>query len=394
MSQVLEQPVNQTEFFDTPPFREPEVTAEMKTPRYLFFIGNTVDPDRALELDYLRGGGIEVSNPCLKFTRQFIRRCRVTPLISNIHDPLPREMLGDNSANTNIFPIRAQRPDPNVNVLGGGLEPPMITEAGPLMGWMAFPGYQIGLILDASPNLHRNMRRGIVELGALKGHDYQLKNLGNGINFDPEIWAIQKAIFPDYPTIPTPLSDVMGLINTARQSNTGIIKTVAEQMLISGEQFERWAKGMIDRVHRLMKMGAMESGEVHGYNGIELVLLEQLGIPRQDDELKSLAGQTRQFMQAVGASQGNATNMTEIMRLFNEASERQQETFLDALKVLKATPPPRLKSLIRRQPKTNGEQEKPDEMMAEPEVLTNETPDDMENMAQAMADTEQTEEQE
>lgn len=337
IADVPEQPY-EAPFLDTPEFTRPKPSIDREAPRYLGFIGNVVDPDRAQELDYVRGGGIEVQNPCLKFVRQFIRRGRITPLLENTHDPLPIECTGEGK-NSDVYALPGGGAPGQIRLGDSPEAMPGIVEASALVGWRCYPGEQVNMILNGSPNMHRNQKRGIVELTPLFGHQYKLENLGNGIVFDREIWAIQRALFPDYPRVPILLSESRALLDRAYRESKGDLKTIAQQWLVSCEQFGRWAGTLIERIHVLMRKGATELGEVHSYSGVELVLLEQLGIPRQDEQLKNIANQTQQFMQGLGnmaTNQGIST--TEVVKLIQDSNAQSQANFLAALRELKGEP--------------------------------------------------------
>lgn len=270
-------------FGDREPFHLPQANEDVKSPRYLFAALNLISPQVARERPHMAAGGLNVYNPCLNQSMDFIRRGRITPLLTNQHVPVPVEEA--NTDNTAYFAIPTA---------GDSLRLNSPFESGSYMGYPAYPGQQIVHILEGAPNIDGSGRRvGIVELAALKGHDYRLAVV-DGFRTDPELWAIQRAIFPDYPILPEQLTPFTETIKRAFDSNTGLIRDVAGDMLPSCIQGESWAIWAIEQVHQNMAQ-ASAKGYVHPYEDIDLVILAQLGRERQDEHYKRTAMQNQQI---------------------------------------------------------------------------------------------------
>lgn len=286
MSAVLERetiPVPDL-FGDREPFELPQANEDIKTPRYLFAALNLISPQVARERPHMAAGGLNVYNPCLNQSMDFIRRGRITPLLTNQHVPIPVEEA--NTDNAAYF---------SIPTAGDSLRLNSPFEAGSYMGYPAYPGQQIVHILEGAPNIDGSGRRvGIVEITALKGHDYQLGMVEGGFRADPELWKIQRAIFPDYPNLPEQLVHFTEMIRRAFDSNVGVVRDVAGEMLQSCTQGESWAIWSIEQVHQAM-VQASAKGYIHPYEEIDLVILAQLGRERQDEHFKRMAQQSQQI---------------------------------------------------------------------------------------------------
>lgn len=304
------------------PFEMPREDLNVRKPLYLFFAGNTVDPKAARQRPHQRAGGIEVDNPCLNFSKSFLRRGRLSPLLMDKHLPVPREMLNPDSDNAEYFSIAGENTADRIVYVTEGLATKR-----------AFPGQQINNILFGSSNQDSGVPRGIIEIESLRFKEYVPVMVETGIYFDKDIWDIQKAFFPDYPKLPVLLRDLRSLIETQRDSE--LLKPIREDMLMSCEQFEQWAGQTLERVHRTMRETAAQSGYVPAYTGVELVLLDQLGIPRQDEEFKRLAMQSTGLQAFAGPSTGE---LKEVMTMLLEANKEERQAFIQALNVVRGVP--------------------------------------------------------
>src|SRR6185369_469835 len=128
------------------------------------------------------------------------------------------------------------------------------------------------------------------EISTLKGHKYTLKDMG-GFLSDPDLWKIQLALFPNYPQVPVFLSDFRRQIQIAFDSNTGDIRDVAQDWLAICQQGESWLVRHVEEVHQRMGQAASQ-GYLFPYDEVDLVLLPQLGIERQDEHYKRTAQQS------------------------------------------------------------------------------------------------------
>jgi hypothetical protein len=164
-----------------------------------------------------------------------------------------------------------------------------------MYGKVAVPGEQMDSILNGSANILDRTRRGVVEITELAGHDYTPQSLGEGIVTDPTIWQIQRAIFPDYPYVlkdgrPTVLLDDIEEVLLNAQEHASI-RSIVDKYLTSLNQFRDYAKGSVDQTHYRMRESAVKSdaGYIWKYTELDFVLMEQLGVARQDREIRNAA---------------------------------------------------------------------------------------------------------
>lgn len=278
-------------------FQPPPVNEDNTRPRYVTFLGSLIDPETVTSRPWTRGGGMELSNPCLRYVKNFLRKGRITPVLRDTHDFQPYDLV---KKTTDMDPLGAGyfgQPIPQ------GYQPPALPPAngqmnhgfgslhiggpsayGNMVGRLALPGEQINRILTGDENLtHTNMRRGIVEFKSLVGHDYRPEQIGAAY-VDPTIWQIQKTIFPDYPRLPVLLDETEALLDAATVHAS--LRAIVDEMTESLIQFRDYASSTIQNTHANMKDAAVAAGYVYRYTAMDLVLLEQLGMARQDRDIK------------------------------------------------------------------------------------------------------------
>lgn len=317
MSAVLDQrEVSQGFPADGRMFEPPEVNRDNERPRYMNFMGSTVEPDAIRSRPWTKGGGIEVSNPCLRVVKMFLRKGRITPLLRDTHDFLPFDLV---KKTTEINPLQAGYFG---QTIPHGYNPPALPPAngqfqpgfgnlaiggpspyGNMVGKLATPGEQITAILIGSENMaQNNVPRGIRELKTLLGHDYRPQLFADGAYQDPTIREMQLAIFPTYPVLPVLLDDLQDLLDNAPLT----LRAVTDEMQESLVEFRAYADSTIQNTHNEMRESAGRRGYVWRYTALDLVLLEQLGMARQDREIRAAATSTdsdfkdmfRQFLEA------------------------------------------------------------------------------------------------
>ena len=108
------------------------------------------------------------------------------------------------------------------------------------------------------------------------------------IDVDAELWQIQRAIFPTYPSLPVTLDELERLLDEASVHDS-IRTSVVDPMHESLIQFRDYANAAIQNVHHTMKESAGRGGYVFRYTSMDLVLLEQLGMERQDRAIRQQA---------------------------------------------------------------------------------------------------------
>jgi len=292
-------------------FQPPEINRDNEKPRYIAFLGSLIDADIARSRPWTKGGGLEITNPCLRYVKNFIRKGRITPLLRDTHDFQRYDYI---KKMTDVDPLSAGYfPQP----IPQGYVPPALPAAagdhhhgfgelavggpspyGSLIGRLALPGEQITAVLTGAENLTQtNIQRGVVELTDLKGMDYRPQMVGNGIYVDPTIWEIQKTIFPDYPVFldqdgnPTVLLDEIERSLDNAADNTSL-RSMVDQFHESLIQFRDYASATVQNVHDTMRESASRGGYVWRYTAMDLVLLEQLGMERQDRTIRQSTSKT------------------------------------------------------------------------------------------------------
>lgn len=199
----------------------------LEATRYLFFAGDVIDPDRKVELAYLVDGGEEMHNRCLRRTGGFLPRCEITPM-EFWGETLPLEWFPDG-----VRPYKLKNTDP-------------VTEATNLNGRTSIgkplffmPMYPGDLIVDAL-GMATGERKGIVELESLRDVDYDTGHSQE----------MQRLFFPPHYRKPVELRLIQQQIETVADSVLDPdAKSVAHSMVVSCEQFRRWAQEKIDKCH-------------------------------------------------------------------------------------------------------------------------------------------------
>lgn len=272
-------------------FEPPQVNQDNTRTRYLGFIGSFITPEVATQRPWTKSGGLEVANPCLRYVKNFLRRGRITPLLRDTHDFLPYDFV---KKTMDVEPLGAgwfaqQIPE--------GYKPPFLPAAngqgmlglgarggdspyGMMVGRLALPGEQISSLLYGDDTVDRNFgRKGVVEFTSLYDHNYQPRPMVDGSFADPEIWKIERTIFPGYPVLPTTLDEIEALLNAA-SIHTQLLPIV-DEFHTSLSEFRAYADIYIQNVHQQMRERA-PNGYVRPYTAGDLVLLAQLGMERQD----------------------------------------------------------------------------------------------------------------
>lgn len=265
-------------------FAPPPANKQDEAPRYLCFIGSLIEPQTATDRPWTKGGGIEISNPCLRVVQNFIRKGRITPLLMDTHEFLPYDFV---KKTVDVDPLQAgyfRQPIPEgyrapTNEIGAP------SAYGSLVGKLAYPGQQLPAILIGPENVYENQRRGIMELKPLAGQPYKPQQFIDGTFMDPAIREIQLTIFPKYPFLPLLLDDLEKTLIEATEHT--MLREIVDIMLDSLSQFRDYANTTIQNSHAKMReIAAKTSGYIPRYTAMDLVLLDQLGLARQDREIQ------------------------------------------------------------------------------------------------------------
>lgn len=295
-------------------FQLPKVNEDIKQDRYLFTAINMITSAIIRDCSHMKDGGLNIHNPCLRHAGDFVKRGRIVPLLTNTHTPIPVEEA--NTENSAYFEIPAGG---DTTFRGDG---PLATEGG-YVGYPAYPGQQIGHILEGS--VIGGIQRLLGELSTLKGHKYTLKDVG-GFLSDPDLWKIQIAIFPTYPQVPVTLSEFTQQVQSAFDNNIGDIRNVAQDMLPVCQQCDAWAVRHIETVHQNMAQAATK-GYAHPYDQVDLLILEQLGMKREDEHFKRTAQQAAATAQA-------AIDPASLVALLEKSGDSNREMFLEGMERL------------------------------------------------------------
>ncbi len=273
-------------------FEPPQANLDNQRPRYLTFLGSFVTPEVAAQRAWTKGGGYEVANPCLRYVKNFLRKGRITPLLKDTHDFMPYDYV---KKTTEVDPLSAgyfaqqipkgyippNLPPPNGQ---GGLglgNMGSYSPYGMMVGKLALPGEQIGSILNGDDNVCRNLgRKGIVEFTSLLGHEFRtelVRTEQGTVEVDRTLWDIQRAIFPQFPIVPPKLDEIEQLLDQAPLTLQAEVDVYRESL----SQFRGYVDIYIQNVHQQMRERA-PNGYVRPYTAGDLVLLDQLGMERQD----------------------------------------------------------------------------------------------------------------
>lgn len=267
-------------------FEVPQISQDHQKPRYVTTVANLIDRQTMIDKPHTKGGGLQISNPCLKYVKNFLRKGRISPVLKDTHDYRPADLQKRASeGDTSYFP----QPIPQGYVPPGLPEGGGIAKYGYMVGKMVLPGEQITAIVEGSAAIaHGGLRRGVVEIKSLQGQEYvdiDFDFNGVTIHTDKTIWEIQRAIFPDYPKVPNLIEDVGRLIQSAKQHTA--IREIVDDYERSWEQFREYANVTIRHTHMTMReIAGASHGYIPTYTALDLTLLEQLGLARQDEEIR------------------------------------------------------------------------------------------------------------
>jgi hypothetical protein len=312
MSQVLDREVSEGIPHDGRMFETPQVSIDNEQPRYVTFIGNLVERDAARQRKHLKGGGIEVANPCLRYVKNFIRKGRITPLLKDIHNFVSRDVVkvanqGDSSYFSQPIPAGYVAP-----LMSAPLNPANT----PLMTKVALPGQQVESVVSGPEGVYA--RIGVVELKSLQLQPYRPQMIDGGLFVDPTIWQIQRTIFPDYPLFlkngePTVLLDDFEAILQEAWNTHSQLREVIEEMQGSVVTFRGYATATVEESrHKVEEIASKTQGYVPRYTPTDLLLFEQLGMqPR---------GLTKPQQQG-----NNLGEIKEMFSMFLQANREERE---------------------------------------------------------------------
>lgn len=320
-------------------FQPPQINRDNEQPRFVTFEASLIDPETVTSCPWTKGGGIRISNPCLRVVKNFLRKGRITPVLRDTHDFLPYDLV---KKTTDVSPLQAgyfAQPiplgytPPALPPANGQFQPGFgdVAVGGPspygnLVGKLALPGEQVNAIINGSEALtYTNVRRGVVEHRSLYGLDYNpnqrihVPNVGT-FDVDPEIWRIQTAIYPTFPNLPVLLDDMERLLDTAWNTHESLRPTIEEKREAL-TLFRDYANLEIQNTHHKMRESGGNRGYIFRYTAMDLVLLEQLGMARQDQAIR----------QQVSMG-GNDSELRDMFTQFLKTQIEEKQARLDAEK--------------------------------------------------------------
>jgi hypothetical protein len=326
MSAVLEQP--KPEIFESVNYFDRRVVgANVK--RWVFFPGDLIVPQRKSEISWLQVGGEETSCPCLqRYGRGFVPRGRAA-LLELGGEPIPMRHLGDlQSVAWTGIPLNE---DAVKNRFG--FVP-------------VYPGDGLKTLRRYALN-DGGMRKGMDEATALQGKEWEECHTPEN---DGILDVIERAQFGD--GIAKTLSGLEDQIRFAQVSDSridyGKFKSEALRMC---DEFRNWASFKINFTHGLLKVGSVTIGNdavgstggwSYSYPPVVEMLLEQLGVPRQDQPLQEMAKMVAQVSAQPAQSQGlSAADMELFERRMDERLAKAREVDAARIAELEAqlTPP-------------------------------------------------------
>ena len=274
MSAVLEQP--RPEVF-TPAQYYDKRTVTAVDPRWVWFPGDLIVPERKAEISWLKIGGEETVSPCLqRYGRGFVPR-GYAAILETGGDPLPRRLLGDLGTAAWYGITQAGRSTKD----DMGLIP-------------VFPGDGLRVLQRYARN---PIRKGLDELEVLASRSWDECHNDEGTGI---LDVIERAQFSDgqEPTLKGLEDQIRHAVVTDTRIDYGEMR---DQQLKMCEDFRHWAGRAIAVEHGLLKIGHipvtavpnLPEGSIGGwsymYSPVVEMLIAQLGITRQDEPMHEMA---------------------------------------------------------------------------------------------------------
>jgi hypothetical protein len=374
-------------------FEPPQQKRDAEDPHFVTFLGSLIIPETAQDRPWTKFGGIEITNPCLRYVKNFLGKGRITPVLKDTHDWCTQDYWEKATGkDASYFPRQVPKGyvAPDRDEMGNRSGIP------PMMGKMALPGDQMDAIVNGSAARLRGVRRGVVELKTLKGQPYNPVPLGDGVVHDATIWQIQRTIFPKYPFLPILLEDIERLLDDATVHTS--LRSVVDEMSTSLNQFRDYARATIEQTHYNMRESGQksESGYIPRYVDLDFVLLEQLGMARQDVAIrKETASPTSDPELREMFKQFIALQVEEKEAIAAERRAQVAQIPVDE-NTMKAAPPQVVFDQNMIQPTEgysgyggqSGYSGFSGGIIAANETIVNDSPESAEKIAEAMADTE------
>lgn len=264
----------------------------LELPRYLFFAGNVLDPDRMAQIEHLRGtgGGDEIHTNCFRRSvGGFLRRATLTPM-EVWAVPMPAVLIGEGAERDTVT---IAGPMDSTNLGFKANRPGALAGVGATLHHVKFyPGDEIGTVLRA------NEGKGIVEATSLLGQPWY----SDEEKKEPGVAQLLNRDF--FPTTPPVELRLLREMIDKKAHASDVHRGVARDMQTSCDQFRRWAESRLSAEHVLLRM-RNRGDYTYTYSPIARELLRQLEMTPQDSIIEQQAAgisaeQMKEIMGSVG----------------------------------------------------------------------------------------------
>lgn len=347
MSAVLDVEIPQTrdvvKFFD-------KRIVNKQNERWLGSLGDFIDPERKLQLDWARIGGIELNTNCLQRfgnTKGFLPRGYIAPLELGA-DPMPEEQLRN---------------------LGGGQQWAAMVDGVVVTTNLQFLPTYPGEAYDSLSNnafvdrAAGGIRIGVTEFPTLYGMKWEDGHKPDGSGL---IDRMYKTFFPDLKRAAT-LSGIQAQIKSGYEHDPAF-REIGDRWVQSGEEFRRWGMRRVEMENMLLRTGVHSSGHAYQYSPLALLLIDQLELQRQDQPFAELSrltgeiGRSVQFAMNGSPSQPSGMSIADILELGKKLAQAEarmvaQQEEIESLKADQAEPKEHWKTREAREKREAAERE-------------------------------------
>jgi hypothetical protein len=256
---------------------EPEITfsdpnqVDRGVVRWIFFAGDVIDAQTKFEREDLAFGGEVIDTPCMWRFRRFLRKGVMTPLEVGVL-ATPAELVPEGTERVPILQA------PSVGLQERGWHGDHVNS--PTYGIKYWPSEQLAWILTRSLNVNNGLRKGIVEITAVRGWTFdEMRDSG-----------LQKFFFP---TVPAKLREMEQMIKSAmardlEPEKKELVEKIGQDMLTSCAQFKHWGTQRVETENAMLSRGPI-GDFIPQYSGVAEILFEQLELTRKDHEMRNQA---------------------------------------------------------------------------------------------------------
>lgn len=303
---------------DQAPPQQPDTSVSRQANRFLFVALDLLTPARKRGSKRLRYGGHEVISECLGHTWGFIQKGRFTPLTMG-GEPMAQEDVPDGREGE-WFPM-SQPPKTEIpgQLIMQGSDLPTGAIA-------AYPGDHLSSIKNGSSSQIDGRPIGLVEIEALRGHNYKIQQLAPGLRVDPDIWQIQRYFFPDFPRVPVSLAEFRALLQHGwDRTQDSVLRSIAEDSMTSCEIGSLWATETLDAKERLIIQSRGHQGYAYVYDELDESLMLQMGREKAEQ------GMTKMFGMVSEAAQSGKADIAQLAEAIVQASKEGNRELGEAI---------------------------------------------------------------